>query len=63
MGATKRIPVTEKVWAEISELKKPGQTFDELLSAMAEHEKKIRLVADMKHIEERCDFVEMSFDA
>ncbi|WFN36196.1 hypothetical protein L1994_08570 [Methanomicrobium antiquum] len=63
MNATKRIPVTEKVWAEISELKKPGQTFDELLSDMAVNERKMRLLKDMKHIEERGDFVEMSFDA
>lgn len=62
MNATKRIPVTEKVWAEISELKKPGQTFDELLSEMAESEKKNRLVTDMKLIEEKGTFVEMNFD-
>jgi len=62
MGATKRIPVTEKVWLEISELKRPGQTFDELLSDMAEHEKKNRLLSDMKRIEERGDFVEITFD-
>jgi predicted CopG family antitoxin len=55
--ATKRIPVTEKTWQEISELKQPGQTFDELLSRMAEREKMHRLVNDLKRIEEEEEFV------
>ena len=63
MNATKRIPVTEAVWAEVSELKRPGQTFNSLLSEMAERERKMRLVEDMKRIEERGDFVEINFDA
>ena len=56
--ATKRIPVTEKTWQEISELKQPGQTFDELLSRMAEREKMHRLVNDLKRIEKEEDFVD-----
>jgi predicted CopG family antitoxin len=56
--ATKRIPVTEKTWQEISELKQPGQTFDELLSRMAEREKMQRLVNDLKRIEEEEEFVD-----
>jgi len=56
--ATKRIPVTEKTWQEISELKQPGQTFDELLSRMAEREKMHRLVHDLKRIEEEEEFVD-----
>jgi predicted CopG family antitoxin len=56
--ATKRIPVTEKTWQEISELKQPGQTFDELLSRMAEREKMHRLVNDLKRIEEEEEFVD-----
>ena len=61
MDETRNITVSEKVWAELSELKRPKQSFDELLSKMAEYEKKIRLVNDMKRIEKRSDFVEMSF--
>lgn len=56
--ATKRIPVTEKTWQEISELKQPGQTFDELLSRMAEREKMHRLVNDLKRIEEEEEFMD-----
>ncbi len=40
MAPTKRIPVPERVWAEISELKHPGQTFDDLLRHLVEKEKK-----------------------
>lgn len=56
--AIKRIPVTEKTWQEISELKQPGQTFDDLLSLMADREKMHRLANDLKRIEEDEDFVD-----
>ena len=62
MAATKRIPVSEEVWAEISELKRPGQTFDDLLSQMAEQEKKRRFIEDMDRIEAEGGFVELEFD-
>ena len=62
MAATKRIPVSEEVWAEISELKRPGQTFDDLLAQMAEQEKKRRFIEDMDRIEAEGDFVELDFD-
>ena len=62
MAATKRIPVSEEVWAEISELKRPGQTFDDLLSQIAEQEKKRRFIEDMDRIEADGDFVELDFD-
>ncbi|WP_292517883.1 hypothetical protein [Methanoculleus sp.] len=62
MAATKRIPVSEGVWAEISGLKRPGQTFDDLLSNMVEQEKKRRFIEDMDRIEAEGDFVELEFD-
>ncbi|MDE4908867.1 hypothetical protein L0665_09640 [Methanogenium marinum] len=39
MTATKRIPVSEPVWTSLSELKKPGQTFDGLLAEIIGNEK------------------------
>ncbi len=36
MLATKRIPVTETVWTELSELKSAGQTYSQLLEEMIE---------------------------
>jgi predicted CopG family antitoxin len=59
MTATKRIPVSEPIWRELSELKQPGQTFDQLLSEIIEREKKYRLIQDMKRIEEEEEFVEL----
>ncbi len=58
-GAVKRIPVSEEVWREISQLKEPGQTFDALLSTMVKREKKCRLLEDMKRIEEEDEFVDL----
>ncbi len=59
MHATKRIPVTEKIWAELGRLKKAGQTYDELLMKLVEEHKKTRLFEEMRLIEEKGDFVEL----
>jgi predicted CopG family antitoxin len=59
MTVNKRIPVSEAVWKELSELKKPGQTFDHLLNEIVEREKKYRLLQDMKRIEEEEEFEEL----
>jgi predicted CopG family antitoxin len=59
MHATKRIPVTEKIWAELGRLKKAGQTYDELLMELVEEYKKTRLFEEMRLIEEKDDFVEL----
>jgi predicted CopG family antitoxin len=57
--ANKRIPVTNKVWEDLSHLKRPGETFAQLLEEMIEHEKKTRLFRDMEKIEKEGKFVEM----
>jgi predicted CopG family antitoxin len=59
MVLTKRIPVSPEIWEELSGLKEPGQTFDELIEVMIEREKKLRLLKDMKRIEETAEFVEI----
>ncbi|MDK2975399.1 MAG: hypothetical protein PWP08_1770 [Methanofollis sp.] len=59
MAATKRVPVSEGVWSDLSTLKGPGQTYDELLASMIEQEKKRRFIEDMDRIEEEGDFVEL----
>ncbi len=58
MLATKRIPVTESVWSELSELKKAGQTYSQLLEEMIEERKKALLFKDIEKIEEEGEFVE-----
>jgi len=59
MAATKRIPISPGILGELSRLKEPGQTFDELIVKMIEREKKLRLLKDMKRIEETAEFVDI----
>ncbi|HOK57676.1 MAG: hypothetical protein H5T42_08220 [Methanothrix sp.] len=59
MIATKRIAVTEEVWAELSKLREPGETFSQLLSRMVEREKEGRLIEHLKKIADEGEFVEM----
>lgn len=61
MPATSRIPVSRAVWAELSSLRKPGETYDQLLVEMIEREKKRRLFDDMDRIEKRGKFVAMKW--
>ncbi len=62
MAAPKRIPASEEVWAEISELKRPGRTFDDFLSSTVEQEKKRRFIEEMDRVEVEGDFVELDCD-
>jgi len=57
MLATKRIPVTEDVWVELSDLKTAGQTYSQLLEEMIEDKKKARFFRDMERIENEGEFV------
>ncbi len=59
MIATKRLAVTEAVWSELSDLKRPGETFSQLLEEMIEREKQARLVDHLKTIADEGDFVEL----
>ncbi|QYZ78981.1 hypothetical protein E2N92_05850 [Methanofollis formosanus] len=59
MTATKRIVVTETVWADLSQMREPGMTFSELIESMIENEKKRRLVEDIQKIQEQEDLVEI----
>ena len=59
MLATKRVAITETVWAELSDLNRPGETFSQLLAEMIECEKKARLIDHLKMIADEGDFVEL----
>jgi predicted CopG family antitoxin len=48
MSGVKRIPVTEPVWKDLSEMRAAGQTYAELLMDMIEERKKRRLEDDVK---------------
>lgn len=48
MSAVKRLPVSQKVWKELEEMKDAGQTYDNLLEKMIEQIKKAQLEEDVK---------------
>ena len=60
MRLTKRIPVSERVWKELAEMRSAGQTYDELLAEMIELRKKRRLLEDIGHSMQEDDFVPLS---
>ena len=62
MAAVKRIPVTEKVWKDLAEMRSAGQTYTDLLAEMIEDRKKRRLEEDARKWSNRKkkDFVSLS---
>jgi len=58
MSADKRIPVTEETRKELHDLKEPGQTYDELLSELAQQRRRQELAERFRQMDEdRDDFV------
>ena len=49
--ANKRLPVTPKTWEELSVLKRPGETYDELLTRLLEMEAGLRLSRELQALE------------
>jgi predicted CopG family antitoxin len=62
MAAVRRIPVTEKVWKDIAEMRSAGQTYTDLLAEMIEDRKKRRLEEDARKWSSRKkkDYVSLS---
>ena len=56
MVMNKRIPVSKERWEELANMKKPGQTYDELLENLIEEHKKQKLKQDLDRIEEEQEF-------
>ncbi|MFO7792748.1 MAG: hypothetical protein ACQEQM_08575 [Thermoplasmatota archaeon] len=64
MKAEKRIPVTEKRWKKLHSMKKPGQTYDELLEELIQEHNRLELIRkakDIKDMEEE-ELVEVDLD-
>jgi hypothetical protein len=55
--ANKRLPVTPKTWEALSVLKRPGETFDQLLEHMIAHEQWIRFHEEMDRIERNSRYI------
>lgn len=53
MSADKRIPVSEETRKELHELKGPGQTYDDLLSELAQLHRRKELEQRFSTLEER----------
>jgi hypothetical protein len=55
--ANKRIPVTEEIWESLSELRKPGQTYDLLISEMIALKQEHDFLAHLEEVEKTGEFM------
>ncbi|ERH14088.1 MAG: hypothetical protein J07HB67_00050 [halophilic archaeon J07HB67] len=51
MSADKRIPVTEETREQLHDLKKPGQTYDDLLQELAQQRRRAELAERFDDLE------------
>jgi predicted CopG family antitoxin len=58
--ANKRIPVTPEVWESLSKLKRPGQTYDNLLEEMIALKEAHDFLMQLQKIERTGDFVSLA---
>lgn len=56
MSTSKRIPVSEKHWEELGELKGAGQSWDDVIGDLVEHYKKARLFREVRESHESDEF-------
>jgi len=59
-SANKRIPVTDEIWQTLSNLKRPGQTYDSLLAEMIEIKQERDFLAHIEQIEKTAQFVSLA---
>ena len=57
--ANKRIPVTEAIWESLADLKKHGQTYDQLLAEMIALKQERDFLAHIEEIEKHGEFVSL----
>ncbi len=57
--ATKRIPVCPSTWEAVHGLRKPGQTFDDVIRELVEEENRRRIYDESERIMARGKFVEL----
>jgi predicted CopG family antitoxin len=51
-NASKRIPVTEERWEELNELKRAGETYDDLLAELIQEHQRRQLAERAKKVRE-----------
>ena len=54
----KRIPLTPSTWEQLSP-KKPGETFDHLISDLIEERQRQDIIRHVRHVAEHGDFVSL----
>ncbi|WP_336365280.1 DUF7557 family protein [Halalkalicoccus salilacus] len=52
MSADKRIPVTEERWEQLHNLKRPGQTYDELLEELVQERNRKKMADKIRQVQE-----------
>lgn len=62
MSTEKRIPVSEKRWKELGEMKDAGQTYDDLLQELIQDHKEKQLAQMVREKRENGTFVEIEED-
>lgn len=58
--ATKRIPVCPSTWATIHQMRKPGQTFDDVINELLRKDSENRLIEEMERKRKRGKYVPLS---
>ena len=58
--ATKRIPVCPSTWETIHELRKPGQTFDDVINELVRRNSETRLIEEMARLRKRDRYIPLS---
>jgi len=58
--ATKRIPVTPSTWRTVHQLRKPGQTYDDVINELIRKDSESRLIEETQRIRKRNKFAPLS---
>ena len=58
--ATKRIPVRPSTWNTIHQLRKPGQTYDDVIRELIQRDPEQKLISETDRIIQRNKFVPLS---
>ena len=58
--ATKRIPVCPSTWETVHQLRKPGQTYDDVIRELIRRDSETKLIEETERIRKRGRFVPLS---
>lgn len=58
--ATKRIPVSPSTWETVHQLRKPGETYDDVIKNLIRRDSETRLIEETERIRGRGKYVPLS---